>query len=62
MDRQQRELRAQAAKAFAESLNKLEQTLATSETEPAASEEVSIDFEQALADIDRFMQEKEEQN
>jgi len=66
MDRQQQELRRAAARAFAESLNKLEQTLIA---EPAAPEDLSIeqpgeplDLEQAVADIERFMQEKDEQN
>jgi len=69
MDRQQQELRRAAARAFAESLNKLEQTLCTPKTEPAESEEPSIaqcgeaiDLEQAFADLERFMQEKDEQN
>ena len=69
MDHQQRELRRAAAQAFAESLNKLEQTLCASETEPSLTPEApiaptaergaSIDIEQALADIERFMQEKQ---
>ncbi|MER3433642.1 MAG: hypothetical protein C4288_09440 [Leptolyngbya sp. ERB_1_1] len=63
MDRQQRELRRAAAQAFTESLNKLEQALCIPEAE--LSQEVansSIDLEQALADIEQFIQEKEEQN
>jgi len=63
MDRQQRELRRAAAQAFTESLNKLEQTLCTPEEQPSLEAEVlssSIDLEQALADIEQFMQEKEE--
>ncbi|GAP95647.1 hypothetical protein [Leptolyngbya sp. NIES-2104] len=69
MDRQQRELRRAAAEAFAESLSKLEQTLSISESEAATSDNSSnvqrgetIDLEQAFADLERFMQEKEEQN
>ncbi|MGG6266811.1 hypothetical protein ACQ4M3_09920 [Leptolyngbya sp. AN03gr2] len=62
MDRQQRELRARAAKDFAESLNKLQQTLCTPEAEPAELEEPSLDIEQAFADLERFMQEQDEQN
>ncbi len=64
MDRQQRELRRIAAQAFAESLNKLEQ-LCVPEDHPSPEAEApnfSIDLEQALADIEQFMQEKEEQN
>ena len=62
MDHQQRELRRAAAKAFAESLNKLEQTLCAPESEPAPVPEAPIsllDLEQAVADIERFMQAKE---
>ncbi|MBE9012444.1 hypothetical protein IQ250_19790 [Pseudanabaenaceae cyanobacterium LEGE 13415] len=66
MDRQQRELRDRAARAFAESLNKLEQTLSTAEPESTTSDtssnSESIDLEQAFADLERFMQEKDEQN
>ncbi|MEP0916026.1 hypothetical protein NC981_04295 [Leptolyngbya sp. DQ-M1] len=62
MDRQQRELRRAAAQAFAESLNKLENTLCTPESHLAPeAPNLAIDFEQALADIERFMHEKEEQ-
>lgn len=69
MDRHQRELRAHAAKAFTDSLSKLEQTLCTSEPEAVSSESLSnaqrgetIDLEQAFADLERFMQEQDEQN
>lgn len=62
MDLQQRELRRAAAQAFAESLNKLGDTLCTPETQPtSAAPDLTIDFEQALADLERFMHEKEEQ-
>ncbi|MBW4442554.1 MAG: hypothetical protein KME10_15240 [Plectolyngbya sp. WJT66-NPBG17] len=64
MDYQQRELRRAAAQAFAESLNKLEQTLCAPEEKPTpeAPTSFSIELEQALADIEQFMQEKEGQN
>lgn len=62
MDRQQRELRRAAAQAFAESLNKLEDTLFAPESQPVLeTPNLATDFEQALADIERFMHEKEEQ-
>jgi hypothetical protein len=63
MDHQQRELRRAAAQAFAESLNKLEQTLCAPEEKPLPVPEVPLsllDLEQAVADIEQFMQAKEE--
>ncbi len=61
MDHQQRELRRAAAQAFAESLNKLEQTLCPPDAEPVIAAPISLlDLEQAVADIEQFMQAKED--
>lgn len=58
MDHQQRELRRAAAQAFAESLNKLEQTLWSPENEPTPPN-CAIDLEQAVAEIEQFIQSQE---
>lgn len=64
---EQQELRRAAARAFMESLDKLQETLSASEVEakaqpttaPAMPEPLE-EFEQAVADIERFMQSKGE--
>ncbi|NDJ16640.1 hypothetical protein [Myxacorys almedinensis] len=64
---EQRELRRAAAKAFMESLDKLQETLSESETKteaqpmtaPAMPKQLE-EFEQAVADIEQFMQSKGE--
>ncbi|MCU0549520.1 MAG: hypothetical protein MUC48_09250 [Leptolyngbya sp. Prado105] len=58
MDYQQRELRRAAAQAFAESLDKLEQTIWTPEDEQA-SFSCPIDLEQAVAEIEQLIQSQE---
>jgi protein-tyrosine phosphatase len=58
MDHQQQELRRAAAQAFAESLNKLEQTLCIPEDEPTPPSYL-LDLEQAVADIEQFIQSQE---
>ncbi len=76
MDQQQRELRRAAAKAFMDSLDKLQATLSDSEeaaeveavveADPSLSTELNPEmmdrWEQAVADIERFMQEKNEES
>lgn len=67
---EQRELRRAAAKAFMESLDKLQETLSAPEAETVKSQPVTAapampddqleEFEQAVADIERFMQSKGE--
>ncbi|BAS57064.1 MULTISPECIES: hypothetical protein [Leptolyngbya] len=58
MDHQQRELRRAAAQAFAESLNKLEQTIWSPEDEPTPAS-CPIDLEQAVAEIEQLIQAQE---
>jgi hypothetical protein len=72
MDQQQQELRRAAAKAFMDSLNKLQATLSDADelsetvTEtveipvPEEKSEVMDQWEEAVADIERFMQEQNE--
>lgn len=55
MDHHQQELRRAAAQAFADSLNKLEQALCSSEDQLTPSSSLS-DWEQAVADIEQFVQ------
>jgi histidinol dehydrogenase len=71
MDQQQRDLRRAAAKAFMESLNKLQETLSEAELAPPEQETIIPDaispdmleqLEQAVADIERFMQEQPEED
>jgi hypothetical protein len=67
---QQRELRRAAAKAFIESLDKLQETLCAPEEETVETQPLVVaqeppddklkEWEQAVADIERFMQSKEE--
>lgn len=61
MDHQQRELRRAAAQAFADSLSKLEQTLCSPEDEPIFPS-CSINLEQAVAEIEQFIQAQENQD
>ncbi|MBW4539337.1 MAG: hypothetical protein KME43_09335 [Myxacorys chilensis ATA2-1-KO14] len=64
---EQQELRRAAAKAFMESLDKLQETLSESEAktkaQPTAAPAMPVqleEFEQAVADIEQFMQSKGE--
>jgi hypothetical protein len=69
---QQQELRRAAAKAFIESLDKLQETLCPSEKEALKSQPIVAaqelpelqleEFEQAVADIEQFMQSKHEES
>lgn len=69
---QQQELRRAAAKAFIESLDKLQETLCSSEQEALKSQPIVAaqelpelqleEFEQAVADIEQFMQSKHEES
>lgn len=77
MDQHQRELRRAAAEAFFESLDKLQETLCTddqpiqvapeankevSKSDHESSSETSLEsLEQAVADIEQFMQAKEQE-
>lgn len=63
---EQQELRRAAAKAFMESLDKLQETLSESEAKTKAQPTAAPampeleEFEQAVADIEQFMQSKGE--
>lgn len=70
MDQQQRDLRRAAAEAFIESLDKLQETLSGSENSAleqaqfipnAVTPDMLDRFEQAVADIEQFMEQHTEE-